>query len=108
MISSDYRRVVSGLRDLPGPLCLPSAFPFVGRESELSMLHAQMPWGEEDGRRVVLVGGEAGSGKSRVVREFGTAAAAEGALVLYGACDAVVHAPYGPFVDALDHLTRVT
>jgi DNA-binding CsgD family transcriptional regulator/tetratricopeptide (TPR) repeat protein len=30
-----------------------------------------------------------------------------GALVLYGACDAVVQTPYGPFVEALDHLTRV-
>ena len=66
-----------------------------------------MPWSAGEGRRVVLVGGEAGSGKSRLVREFGTAAARAGALVLYGACDAVVPAPYGPFVDALDHLTRV-
>ena len=32
----------------------------------------------------------------------------DGALVLYGACDAVVHTPYGPFVEALDHLARVT
>ena len=35
-------------------------------------------------------------------------AAAEGAFVLYGACDAVVQAPYGPFVEALDRLARVT
>ena len=27
-------------------------------------------------------------------------------LVLYGACDEVVHTPYGPFVQALDRLTR--
>jgi DNA-binding NarL/FixJ family response regulator len=108
MIRSDYGRLVSGgQQDLPGPLRRPSAFPFVGRASELAMLHAMVPWGEEDGRRVVLVGGEAGSGKSRVVREFGATAAAEGAWVLYGACDAVVPAPYGPFVDALDHLVRV-
>jgi DNA-binding CsgD family transcriptional regulator len=98
---------VSG-RDLPGPLCLPSAFPFVGRARELAMLSALMPWGRGDGRRVVLVGGEAGSGKSRLVREFGTAVAEQDVRVLYGACDAVVQAPYGPFVDALDHLARVT
>ena len=27
---------------------------------------------------------------------------------LYGACDAVVRTPYGPFVEALDQLARVT
>jgi DNA-binding CsgD family transcriptional regulator len=54
---------------------------------------------------VLLVGGEAGSGKSRLVREF--AAEGAGVLVLHGACDAVVHTPYGPLVEALDHLVRV-
>ena len=109
MVRSDYRRAVSGsFGDLPGPLCLPSAFPFVGRSSELAMLRTLMPWGDDERRRVVLVGGEAGSGKSRLVREFARGVAAEGALVLYGACDSVVHPPYGPFVDALEHLARVT
>ncbi len=56
----------------------------------------------------MLLAGEPGSGKSRLVREFAVEAAAGGALVLYGACDALVRAPYGPFVDALDHLVRVT
>ncbi len=41
------------------------------------------------------------------MREFAGQAAAEGALVLYGACDAVVRTPYGPFVEALDRLARV-
>jgi hypothetical protein len=34
-------------------------------------------------------------------------AAQDGALVLYGACDAVVQTPYGPFGRALEHLARV-
>jgi DNA-binding CsgD family transcriptional regulator/tetratricopeptide (TPR) repeat protein len=55
----------------------------------------------------VLLGGEPGSGKSRLAREFAAEAAAERALVLYGACDAVVHTPYGPFAQALWHLVRV-
>ena len=41
-----------------------------------------------------------------VVREFAAEMARDGALVLYGACDAVVRTPYGPFVEALDHLAR--
>ena len=65
-----------------------------------------MPWAASEGRRIALVGGEAGSGKSRLVREFAHEAAAGGALVLYGACDAVVRTPYGPFAEALDLLVR--
>jgi DNA-binding CsgD family transcriptional regulator len=65
-----------------------------------------MPWAQSEGRRIALVGGEAGSGKSRLVREFAQEAAAGGALVLYGACDAVVRTPYGPFAEALDLLVR--
>jgi DNA-binding CsgD family transcriptional regulator/tetratricopeptide (TPR) repeat protein len=92
--------------DLPGSLRLTSTFPFVGRSAELETLRAIMPRAEGEGRRVVLLGGESGAGKSRLVREFAGEAAAEGAVVLYGACDAMVHTPYGPFVEALDHLAR--
>jgi DNA-binding CsgD family transcriptional regulator/tetratricopeptide (TPR) repeat protein len=95
------------MHDLPGSLCLTSTFPFVGRSAELETLRALMPLAEGEGRRVVLLGGEPGSGKSRLVREFAHEAARAGALVLYGACDAVVRTPYGPFVEAFDHLARV-
>jgi predicted ATP-dependent serine protease len=56
----------------------------------------------------VLLGGEAGSGKSRLVRELAHEVACEGVLVLYGACDAVVQTPYRPFAEALDQLVRGT
>jgi DNA-binding CsgD family transcriptional regulator/tetratricopeptide (TPR) repeat protein len=92
--------------DLPGSLRPTSTFPFVGRAPELERLRTLMPRAEGEGRRVVLLGGEPGSGKSRLVREFAAEMARDGALVLYGACDAVVRIPYGPFVEALDHLAR--
>jgi DNA-binding CsgD family transcriptional regulator/tetratricopeptide (TPR) repeat protein len=95
------------MHELPGSLRLTSTFPFVGRSSELETLRALMPTAEGEGRRVVLLSGEPGSGKSRLVREFAAEAAGAGALVLYGACDAVVRTPYGPFVEALEHVTRV-
>jgi predicted ATPase len=104
LVRSDYGLAVAG--DLPGPLCLPSAFPFVGRESELATLRALLP-DAGAARQVAVVGGEAGCGKSRLVREFAAEAAARGALVLYGACDAVVRAPYGAFVEALEQLARM-
>ena len=78
---------------LPGPLRLRSAFPFAGRERELAAL--------QELRRLALIGGEAGSGKSRLVREFAREAEA---TVLYGACDPVVRAPYGAFTEALEPL----
>jgi len=93
---------------LPGPLRLTPSFPFAGRSRELATLRTLIPQAKGEGLRFALVGGEAGSGKSRLVREFAHEAAAGGALVLYGACDAVVQRPYRPFVEALDQLVRTT
>jgi DNA-binding CsgD family transcriptional regulator/tetratricopeptide (TPR) repeat protein len=94
--------------DLPGSLRSTSTYPFVGRAAELERLRTLMPRAAADGRRVALIAGEPGVGKSRLVREFAAGAATDGALVLYGACDAAVRTPYGPFVEALDQLLRVT
>src|SRR5215204_6600191 len=96
------------LPGLPGPLRLTASFPFVGRSRELATLQALVPDAGSEGGRVALLAGEAGSGKSRLVRELAQDAAADGALVLYGACDAVVRTPYGPFVTALEQLVRVS
>jgi DNA-binding CsgD family transcriptional regulator len=93
---------------LPGPLRLTPSFPFAGRSRELVTLRTLIPRADGEGRRFALIGGEAGSGKSRLVREFAHEAAAGGALVLYGACDSVVQRPYRPFVEALDQLVRTT
>jgi DNA-binding CsgD family transcriptional regulator/tetratricopeptide (TPR) repeat protein len=92
------------LQQLPASLRLTSALPFVGRSAELDKLRTLLPRATGESLRTVLLGGEPGSGKSRLVREFATEAVEQGALVLYGACDAVVQAPYGPFVEALERL----
>jgi len=94
------------MRDLPSPLLSTPTFPFAGRTAELERLAALLPLADGAGRRVVLLGGEPGAGKSRLVREFAGAAERAGARVLYGACDAIVRTPYGPFVEALDQLVR--
>jgi DNA-binding CsgD family transcriptional regulator len=98
----------AGPPGLPGPLRLTPSFPFVGRSRELAALQTLLQDAGSDGGRVGLLAGEPGSGKSRLVRELAQDAAADGVLVLYGACDAVVRTPYGPFVTALDQLTRST
>ena len=109
MVRTDYRFPMDvEIPDLPASLRSTSTSPFVGRAAELEKLRTLMPQAEGEGRRVVLLAGEPGAGKSRLAREFAGQAATEGALVLYGACDAVVRTPYGPFVEALDRLVRVT
>ncbi len=102
MIRSDY----SPMYVLPGPLRLTPSFPFAGRSRELAALHALLPRSEGEGRRAALLAGEAGSGKSRLMRELAHVVAREGSVVLYGACDSVVRTPYGPVVEALEHLVR--
>src|SRR4051812_30763014 len=91
MIRPDYspRTLPLSMPKLPGPLRLTPSFPFAGRSRELQTLRALIPRADGDGIRFALVGGEAGSGKSRLVREFAFEAACDGAVVLYGACDSV-------------------
>jgi DNA-binding CsgD family transcriptional regulator len=96
------------MQQLPGPLRLPPPSPFVGRSAELAALRVLVPREAGERGRLALLGGEAGSGKSRLARELAHEVAGEGVLVLYGACDAVVHTPYRPFAEALDQLVRGT
>ena len=53
--------------------------------------------------RAVLVGGDAGAGKTRLVSEFARAAHRRGGTILFGACTEDVEVPYQPFVQALTH-----
>ena len=49
----------------------------------------------------MLLEGEPGIGKTRLALQFMAACEAEGALALYGRCDAETLVPYQPFVEAL-------
>jgi DNA-binding SARP family transcriptional activator/DNA-binding CsgD family transcriptional regulator len=91
---------------LPGPLGVTPPFPFVGRSVEVETLRALWALAASQGGRVALISGEAGSGKTRLVREFAREAADDGVLVLYGVSDAVVATPYQPFVESLEFLVR--
>ncbi len=54
--------------------------------------------------RAVLVAGEPGIGKTRLVSEIATRAHERGMTVVGGRCDADLGLPYQPFVEALDDL----
>jgi DNA-binding SARP family transcriptional activator len=101
-------RLLAGTRVvLPGAFVPMPPFPFVGRSGELATLRTLLTRAEGGEGGLVLLGGEAGGGKTRLVRELAHEAAARGVLVLYGASDAAVSVPYQPLREWLEFLLRV-
>jgi len=91
---------------LPSALAAPSHFAFVGRQAEWRVLEAAWTAVRAGGRQTVLVGGEAGAGKTRLAVEFARSCHDAGATLLFGGCDPELVVPYQPWVQALDHLFR--
>ena len=92
---------------LPAGMEIASAFGFVGREPEWEHLETAFRATSGGERRTVLVGGEAGAGKTRLVFEFARQCRSQGAVVLLGTCDAELAPPYQPWVQCLDQIVRV-
>ena len=76
----------------------------VGRGRETELLLRDLDAVRVGERRVVLLTGEPGIGKTRLAAEAGLAAHARGALVLYGRSDEGMAVPYQAFAEALGHL----
>ena len=76
---------------------------FVGRVEELDVLEAALGRATNGEPAVVLVGGEAGVGKTRLVAELTARCATDGTRVLTGGCVPVGDGalPYAPIVEAL-------
>ena len=76
---------------------------FIGRSEELDRLQAVLEGAVAGPVGTVLVGGEAGVGKTRLLREFSARATADGMRVLVGGCVDLGDGarPYDPFVAAL-------
>jgi len=89
---------------MPGRVSSPR---FVGRHAEVASLCAAVDRLGSGAPAAVLVGGEAGVGKSRLVAEMTAHAMAGGVRVLNGACVALgaESLPYAPFTQALAELT---
>ena len=88
---------------LPALLAGEDRGTFVGRSDAAAALQAQWTEVRERGLRVVVLAGEPGIGKTRLVTEFARAAHDDGATVLAGSCHEETHVPYQPFVQALRH-----
>ena len=81
---------------------------FVGRAAELDRLRTALGHAVEGRATTRLVAGEAGIGKTRLVREFLERARTEGTLVLVGECLPLAESgiAYAPFVSALRTIVR--
>jgi DNA-binding NarL/FixJ family response regulator/tetratricopeptide (TPR) repeat protein len=74
----------------------------VGREDEISAFEQALRSASAGDGRVVLVAGDAGIGKTRLVSELAQRASADGLPVLRGGCSETdLQVPYLPFVEAI-------
>ena len=77
----------------------------VGRANQLTTLHLLVEQAKQGEGHVVLISGEAGIGKSRLVAEAKTYAMAQGFLLLQGNCFPTdLTYPYAPLLDLLRSL----
>ncbi|MEA2221877.1 MAG: hypothetical protein QOH83_253, partial [Solirubrobacteraceae bacterium] len=98
----------AAVEPLPLPVIggTPATTLFVGREEHLQRL--QVAWREASmsRRRLALLVGEAGVGKTRLAAQFAAEVHGGGAAVLYGRCEEEPLRSYQPFIEALRHELR--
>jgi hypothetical protein len=78
----------------------------VGREHQLAALTDAWRDAQRGHRRVVVVAGEAGAGKTRLLGELARSVNESGGSVIAGQCSDRALDPYRPFVDGLRHYAR--
>jgi hypothetical protein len=89
---------------LPEAVSAADRGPHVGRADALDQLRHAWEGTAEKGTRVVVVGGEPGIGKTRLVGALAADVHRVGGIVLWGSCDEELTAGYEPVVDGLRHL----
>jgi DNA-binding SARP family transcriptional activator/tetratricopeptide (TPR) repeat protein len=77
------------------------SFPLVGRETEIEVLRSWWSRAARGRGQAVLVGGEAGIGKSRLVSEFALVVQAQGGRVLTGGTAFAEASPYQSIAEAV-------
>ena len=79
-----------------------------GRDEALARLQAAFDDAADGQKRLVLISGDPGIGKTRLALGFAAEAHASGANVLFGRCDEEPLTPYQPFVEALRYYVAGT
>jgi DNA-binding CsgD family transcriptional regulator len=89
---------------LPARLSTAPPVGFVGRDTEQRRLADAVNAAiVGEGRRLVVLCGESGVGKTTLVAFASRAAHAQSVTVLYGRCDQDLAVPYGPFVEVVSY-----
>jgi DNA-binding CsgD family transcriptional regulator/tetratricopeptide (TPR) repeat protein len=79
----------------------------VGRSAELAALDTALDAAMQDAGRLIVIDGEAGIGKTRLVETWTATAIQRGARVVTGLCPPLVDdLPYAPILDILRHLSE--
>ena len=96
-VPNDIRRPLSPVADVT---TVPTAADFVGRQRELGILKSSLEDAAADRGRVVMLAGEPGIGKTRMVEELAAYAVSTGSQVLWGRCYEDSGAPlYWPWIE---------
>lgn len=107
-VSPETRELVERIRRKPSaPARVAEAPrpPFVGRTQEFGVLRSALEDTVKGEGGLVLVRGEAGMGKTRLLEEFRDAATLEGVRVLESRCySAETDVPYGPVAEGLEEV----
>jgi len=77
-----------------------------GRGREIDELRLSLDSMRQGRGSTILVAGEAGSGKTRLAKEFLAIAKAQNVIVLYGWCLSNAAIPFFPFIEALESYTE--
>ena len=89
-------------RRWPAPLdAIRAGHAFVGRSAEAAALEATWRAAAGGRRRLAVLGGDAGIGKTRLAAELAALAHDDGAVVLFGRFEEEASAPYQPVVQML-------
>ena len=92
--------------ELPGPLKMADRLPCVGRRDQAEKLDAAWKSALTGQARLVLLAGEPGIGKTRLVARFAAEVHESGAAVVFGRCDEDLLRPYQPFVEIIEQLVE--
>jgi hypothetical protein len=103
---ADESGVTVGGWPLPEALRMVPRIAYVGREVERGLLDVARSHARSEARRVVLLSGEPGIGKTRLASYAALGANADGFAVCWGACSEDLAAPYEPWIEVCSQLVE--